>query len=86
MRPNKPSFNYGSNNINMINKQFGRRSDSKPRFQFNPRRFNPYPKQPRPMSTNSPRPLAKTYRNYLNHLGMSRSKQYVIGEELPHGF
>ena len=59
MRPNKPSFNYGSNNINMINKQFGRRSDSKPRFQFNPRRFNPYPRQPTPMYTTNPRPFSQ---------------------------
>ena len=59
MRPNKPSFNYGSNNINMINKQFGRRSDFKPRFQFNSRRFNPYPRQPRPMYTTNPRPFSQ---------------------------
>ena len=59
MRPNKPSFNYGSNNINMINKQFGRRSDPKPRFQFNSRRFYPYPRQPRPMYTTNPRPFSQ---------------------------
>ena len=57
MRPNKPSLNYGRNNINTINKQCERRSDFKPRFQFNRRRFNPYSRQQRPMYTTNPRPF-----------------------------
>ena len=73
MRPNKPSFNYGSNNINMINKQFGRKSDFKPRFQFNQRRFNPYPRQPRPMYSANPRPFSQ---NNIGAFAPRRSNFY----------
>lgn len=45
MRPNNPSFNYGSNNINMTNKQYGEKIRLEMKFQFNPRRFNPYSRQ-----------------------------------------
>ena len=43
----------------MINKQYGRRSDSKPRFQFNPRRFIPYPRQPRQINATNARPFSQ---------------------------
>ena len=49
----------------MINKQFGRKSDFKPRFQFNQRRFNPYPRQPRLMYSTNPRPFSQTTMEYL---------------------
>ena len=54
MKPKQPSFNFGNNNnIHTINRNRGKMFTSKPRYTFNPRRYVPYPRFPRPTNSNS---------------------------------
>ena len=44
IKQKKQTFDYGCNHINAVNRQYERSPNFRPRFQFHPTCFDPYPK------------------------------------------